>query len=113
MNIKSKIAKVLRGWCKKLDPEFYPVDLPPVDPCINLHASVYDINRIQVRIDITRDYAQYVTERIIGADLSKKIAEAMLEGGVIKITRENNPDGSCRFLAEAYVGKNKDNDRQF
>lgn len=104
-NLKSKIAKLLRGWSTKLDPEFCPVNLPPVNPGINLRSSIYDIDRVQVCMDITVREVKYVSADAIGTHLSEKIADAMLANGVITITRTNNPDGSYRFLAEAFVGK--------
>lgn len=106
-SVKHKIAKLLRGWSKKLEPEFCPIDAPQIDPYVNLRASVYDINRLQVCVSIMREEAKYVTERMMHVHLSEKIAKAMLEGGEIKITREDDPDGSCRFLAEAFVGKKR------
>lgn len=104
-NLKSKIAKLLRGWSAKLDPEFGPVNLPSVDPGINLGSSVYDIERVQVCMDIMAREVRYVSADTIGVHLSEKIADAMLASGAITITRTDNPDGSCRFLAEAFVGK--------
>lgn len=112
-SVKHKIAKLLRGWSKKLDPEFCPIETPPVDPCINLRASVYDIDRLQVCVNIIREEAKYVPEHMVSVQLSEKIAKAMLESGAIKITREDNPDGSRRYLAETFVGKKKYDDRQF
>lgn len=104
-NLKYKIAKLLRDWSTRLDPEFCPVNLPPVDPGINLRSSVYDIDRVQVCMDIKAREVRYVSADAIGAHLSEKIADAMLANGTITITRTDNPDGSCRFLAEAFVGK--------
>lgn len=104
-NLKSEIAKLLRGWSKKLDPEFCPVDIPSVDPGINLRSSVYDIDRLQVCMDIKAREVRYVSADAIGVHLSEKIADAMLASAALTITRTDNPDGSCRFLAEAFVGK--------
>ena len=104
-NLKYKIAKLLRGWSTKLDPEFCPVNLPPVDSGINLRSSVYGIDRVQVYMDIMPREVRYIFAECINARLSEKIADAMLRSGAITITRTDNPDGSCRFLAEAFVGK--------
>lgn len=112
-SVKYKIAKMLRGWSKKLDPEFCSIDMPPIDPCVNLRASIYDIDRLQVCVNIIREEANYVSEHMVSVQLSEKIAKFMLESGVIKITREDNPDGSRRYLAETFVGKKKYDDRGF
>lgn len=91
LEIKSRLAKLLRNWAQRLDPECF--SQPPINIVIN------NLQRLDVKVDSAYDL---IPHSIVHETLFKELQNAILSVGGIKFRRELAPFG-VRYSATMYV----------
>lgn len=91
MNLKSRLARLFRGWAQRLDPEF---KMPPVQVTVNR------VRKIQVSCE---DTMPFFPEFIIANVLKGKIVDSLDLHGAFKIGVEANQFGGIKYTATMYA----------
>lgn len=90
-NLKSRLARLFRGWAQRLDPEF---KMPPVQ---------YTINRVH-RIDVSHEVINSVIPKSMIVDfLNAKLLTALKMYGAIKLTEEPGLFGTRKYTLSMYA----------
>lgn len=89
--IKQIVAKLLRKWAQRLDPEF---KIAPIQYTINR------VHRIEVSIE---DRYPYVPVSIVAALLQQRLIEELEMYGAIKITNKDINPKVTKYTASMYA----------
>lgn len=91
MNLKSRLARLFRGWAQRLDPVF---KMPPIQ---------YTINRVH-RIEVSHEVINSVIPKSMIVDfLNAKLLTALKMYGAIKLTEEPGLFGTRKYTATMYA----------
>ena len=91
MKLKSRLARLLRNWAQRLNPEF---KIPPIQYTINR------VHRIEVSIE---DRKPYVPVSIVADLLKQRLIVELEMYGAIKITCNHDNPGETRYTASMYA----------
>ena len=90
MNLKSRLARLFRGWAQRLDPE---CKMPPIQ---------FTINRVH-RIDVSQEAINSIPKSMIVDLLNAKLLTALKMYGAIKLTEEPGLFGTKRYTITMYA----------
>lgn len=91
MKLKSRLARLLRNWAQRLNPEF---KLPPIQYTINR------VHRIEVSIE---DRKPYVPVSIVAGLLKQRLIVELEMYGAIKITNKDINPEVTKYTASIYA----------
>ena len=91
MKLKSRLARLLRNWAQRLNPEF---KMPPIQYTINR------VHRIEVSIE---DREPYVPVSIVAGLLKQRLIVELEMYGAIKITKTDINPEVTKYTASMYA----------
>lgn len=91
MKLKSRLARLFRGWAQRLDPEY---KMPLVQVTVNR------VRKIQVSCE---DTLPFFPEYMIANILKRKIVNALEMHGAFKVGVEANQFGGIKYTLTMYA----------